>query len=61
MSKKNRKADKGTYALCITIGLFAGLGMTPMLGDALYPPLLGLASGFAVGHFLVRRSHSKKH
>lgn len=61
MSKKNRKADNGTYALCVTIGLFAGLGMTPMLGNAVYPPLIGLAFGFGIGHYLVRRGHSKKH
>ncbi len=31
MSKKNRKADHGTYALSITVGFFAGLGLAPML------------------------------
>lgn len=55
MSKKSRRADKGTYALFTSIGLFAGIGMAPMVNNGLYPALIGLALGFAAAHFLVRK------
>lgn len=60
MSKKNRKADQGTYALCITVGFFAGLGLTPMFDNAMIPPLIGIAGGVAAGYYIVRRSRIKK-
>lgn len=61
MSKKNRKADQGTYALCITAGLFAGLGLTPMFDSGIVPPILGIAAGYAIAYYIVKKSHTKKH
>lgn len=60
MSKKSRKADQGTYALCITVGLFAGLGLTPMFDNAMIPPLIGVIAGIAAGHYIVLSSRAKK-
>ncbi|MFK7864469.1 MAG: hypothetical protein AB8B95_09635 [Pseudohongiellaceae bacterium] len=61
MSKKSRKTDRGTYALCTTIGLFAGIGLAPMINSGLYPAFMGASLGFAVAYYLVRRSHTKGH
>lgn len=60
MSKKNRKAAQGTYALSITVGLFAGLGLTPMLDIGMIPPLIGIVGGVAVGYYITRKSRAKK-
>jgi hypothetical protein len=60
MSKKNRKADQGTYALSITVGFFAGLGLAPMFNNGMMPPLIGIAVGIAVGYFIVHSSRTKK-
>jgi len=60
MSKKSRKADQGTYALSITVGFFAGLGLAPMFNNGMIPPLIGIVAGVAVGYFIVRRSRTKK-
>ena len=36
MSKKNKKkAEQGTYALCITAGLIVGLGLGPLMGNVI--------------------------
>ena len=60
MSKKNRKADQGTYALCITVGFFAGLGLTPMFNNAMIPPLIGIAGGCTIGYYITHKSRAKK-
>jgi hypothetical protein len=60
MSKKSRKADRGTYALCITVGFFAGLGLTPMFDNAMIPPLIGIIGGVTAGYYIVYRSRTKK-
>lgn len=61
MSKKNKRAQQGTYALCITVGLFIGVGLIPMLGNPFVPPLLGAACGYGAARYLTRQQSRKKH
>jgi len=60
MSKKYARQIEGTYALSITVGLFAGLGLAPMFNNGMIPPLIGIVAGVAVGYFIVHRSRTKK-
>ncbi len=56
MSKKTRQkqAEQGTYALCITIGLIIGFGLGAIAGNIfLLTPagaLVGAAAGYVFNH-----------
>lgn len=58
MSKKKAKkrAEQGTYALCITTGLIViGLGLGPMLGSVLISSLVGVLIGGVAGYLINNR------
>lgn len=62
MSKKNKKqAQQGTYALCITVGLFIGVGLGPVFNTVLFSALGGALLGGIAGYFFNhQRSKSGK-
>ena len=53
--KKNKQAKSGLYALCITVGVFIGLGLGPIFNNVLLMLLLGGISGFLVAAYLGRK------
>jgi len=58
MSKKKAKkrAQQGTYALCITTGLIVvGLGLGPMLGNVLLSSIVGVLIGAISGYLINNR------
>ncbi len=61
MSKKNKNAAQGTYALCITAGTVIGFGLGALLGNVLVPLLLGAAVGWGAGFYFNSRTAKKKH
>ncbi len=63
MSRKSKKqSEQGTYALCITVGLFVGLGLGPAFGSVWMSSLAGAALGAAAGYWFNHlRQGRKKH
>ncbi len=60
MSKKSKQNDRGTFAICITAGLFAGLGVVPVLDNLMLALALGALVGFGAGYFFTHRKKSGK-
>ena len=62
MSKKKKQATSaGTYALCITVGIILGIGLTPLAGNFIVMVILGAAGGALVGFLINRNRPSKTH
>ncbi|MCG8413989.1 MAG: hypothetical protein MI746_07200 [Pseudomonadales bacterium] len=50
--KKNKKqVQKETYILCITVGLFIGVGLGPVFDSVLFSALGGAILGAGAGYF----------
>ncbi len=61
MSKRpKRGAVPQTYALWVAVGLFAGLGLSPLFGDALLSTAGGMLAGLAAGRVFARAGRSRK-
>lgn len=61
MSKKSKKkAEQGTWALCITTGLIIGVGLGPMLGNLLGAVLLGGALGAVAAYVFTHQNKRTK-
>ncbi|GJM12571.1 MAG: hypothetical protein DHS20C12_09740 [Pseudohongiella sp.] len=62
MSKKKAKknAEQGTYAICMTAGLFLGFGLGPILGSVLISAPIGLVVGWAAGYLINHRKPAAK-
>lgn len=61
MSNKNRRsAERGTWALCITVGLIVGLGLGPMLGNVLISIIVGGILGAGAGYYFTHRKKRTK-
>ncbi|MEX0618507.1 MAG: hypothetical protein WDZ76_09770 [Pseudohongiellaceae bacterium] len=61
MAKKKKQPDiAGTYALCITVGLFLGLGMGPFLDNVLLTMLLGALAGAGAGYYFTRNARRRQ-
>lgn len=63
--KKKETSTAGVYALCITVGVIVGLGLTPLMGNLLVMVLVGGVAG-AVAAYLINRnaprpSHKRHH
>ncbi len=60
MSRKKKKdtSSAGMYALCITVGIIVGLGLTPLMGNLLVTVAIGGAAG-AVAAYLINRNAPK--
>ena len=63
--KKKETSAAGVYALCITVGVIVGLGLTPLMGNLLVMVLAGGVAG-AVAAYLINRnaprpSHKRHH
>lgn len=63
MSRKSKKQSvQGTYALCITVGLFVGLGLGPVFGSVLLSTGVGAIVGAGAGYWFTHLRHqNKKH
>ena len=65
MSKKSKKnSPAGIYALCITIGIVLGIGLTPLGGNLITMLLFGAAAGALVAYLFIRTSRkpaARKH
>ncbi len=63
MSRKSKKQSvQGTYALCVTVGLFVGLGLGPAFGSVTLTALLGALLGGGAGYWFTHLRHqNKKH
>lgn len=60
MSKKSKKhSSQGTYALCITAGLVAGIGIGPLFGSVPGTALAGAFIGAAAGFVFTRKTNKK--
>ena len=64
MSKKSkqRTAEQGTYALCITIGIMIGVGLGAIVNNMLMYTIAGAVLGTAVAYYFnhhKRQRHSK--
>ncbi len=57
MSRKKKKetSSTGVYALCITVGVFVGLGLTPLMGNLLGMVAIGGIAG-ASAAFLINKN-----
>jgi len=65
MSKRRNKNNPvGIYVLCITIGVFLGIGLTPLSGNLAVMLIIGAATGVVVAYLFVKRAKkpaSRKH
>jgi len=64
MSKKKNKRQATAaevYALCITVGLIIGLGLTPLMGNLLIMLAAGAATGGLAAYLLTRNAPRKPH
>ena len=53
MSKKSRKNHKrGTYVLCVTVGLIVGFGFGAILDNILITCSIGVLAGTSAGYYL---------
>ena len=60
MSKRKKQMAKSEiYALCITIGLVIGLGLSPMLNNLLLGVLTGGIGGTVVGFIMSKNQIAK--
>lgn len=57
---RKRAAPLQTYALCAAIGLFAGLGLSPIFGDTLLSTAGGMLAGLVAGRVFTRAGRSRK-
>jgi len=62
MSKKTKQkqAEQGTYALCITIGLIIGFGLGAIAGNIIALTLAGAFVGAAVGYLFNHMKRTKR-
>ena len=64
MSKKKNKRQATAaevYALCITVGLIIGLGLTPLMGNLLIMLATGAAAGGLSAYLLTRNKPRPSH
>jgi len=63
MSKRTRQktAEQGTYALCITIGLFLGIGLGAIVNNLLIYTIAGAVVGGGVAYYFNHLKRNKKH
>jgi hypothetical protein len=63
--KKKDTSSAGVYALCITVGIIVGLGLTPLMGNLLVMIAIGGAAGAVVAYLInknaPKRSHKRHH
>ena len=60
MSRKAKPDPaKGTYALCISMGMILGLGLGPILGGVLISVTAGLILGTAAGYYFTHLKRKK--
>lgn len=55
MSKKSRKNHKrGTYVLCVTVGLIVGFGFGAILDNILITCSIGVLAGTGAGYYFTK-------
>lgn len=61
MSKKlkQKQAEQGTYALCITVGVIIGFGLGAIVDNLLVFTLAGAIVGIGVAYYLNHLKQSK--
>ncbi len=61
--KKNRRQATTTevYALCITVGLVVGLGLSPVMGNLVVMVVTGGAVGAVVAYLVTRKKNRHSH
>jgi len=63
MSKKKSKRQvtaSEIYALCVTIGLVVGLGLSPLMGNILMMAGIGAVAGALLAFLVTRRSAQQR-
>jgi len=63
MSKKSKQksAEQGTYALCITIGIIIGVGLGAIVNNLLLYTVIGAVIGTAVAYYFNHHKRQRKH
>lgn len=63
MSKKakQKKAEQGTYALCITVGILLGFGLGAIANNLIVITVIGALAGIGVAYFINHRKRSSSH
>ncbi|MCB1672758.1 MAG: hypothetical protein R3F41_02595 [Gammaproteobacteria bacterium] len=64
MSKKKNKRQataSEVYALCITVGLIVGLGLSPLMGNTLIMIVTGGAGGAVIAYLFSRKASRHGH
>lgn len=63
MSKKMKQktAEQGTYALCITIGIILGIGLGAIMNNLLILTLAGAVVGAAVAYYFNHSKRARRH
>lgn len=62
MSKKKQKtAEQGTYALCITIGLIIGVGLGAIVDNLLIIAIIGTVAGVGAGYYFNHLKRARRH
>ena len=63
MSKKmkQKSAEQGTYAMCITIGLILGIGLGAIVNNMLVLTLSGAIVGAAIAYYFNHQKRARRH
>ncbi|MBT8147974.1 MAG: hypothetical protein KJN90_14040 [Gammaproteobacteria bacterium] len=63
--KKKETSTAGLYAMCITVGVIVGLGLTPLMGNLLAMVIAGGVAGAGAAYLINKNapkpSHRKHH
>lgn len=59
--KKQQASASGVYALCVTVGLIIGLGLTPLMGNLPIMVVVGAVAGVIAAFLITRKRPAQQH
>lgn len=59
--KKKESSAAGIYALCITVGVIVGLGLTPLVGNLLAMVVVGGIAGTIAAYLVNKKAPRPAH